>query len=56
MAEWRTSGRHPIARRTGDGSREPLEHAEPVEQATPARSNFMSNVSARQPGKERLTV
>jgi hypothetical protein len=41
---------------TGDGNSEPLEHADPVEQATPARSRLINSVSARQPGKERLSV
>jgi len=45
-----------MAFRTGEGNSEPLEHAEPVEQATPARSRFINNESAGQPGKERFKV
>ena len=33
-----------------------LREAEPVEQATASRSRFINRASARQPGKERLSV
>src|SRR5262249_36534038 len=56
MAEWSKSGGTLIALRTGDGSNEPLEQAEPVEQATPARSRFISSVSDWQPGNDRFKV
>lgn len=46
----------PIACKTGEGSKEPLEHAEPVEHAIPARSSFMSRTSAWHPGKETLSA
>ena len=56
IAEHKTSSGTRIACRTGDGNSEPLEQAEPVEQAMPARSSFMSNTSARQPGNEMLRM
>ncbi len=56
IAERSTSSVAPIACSTGDGKSEPLEHAEPVEQATPARSRFMSSRSALSPGNDRLIV
>src|SRR5580765_1671664 len=56
IAECNTSPDFPIAVNTGDGSSEPLEHAEPVEQATPARSRLINSASALQPGNEILSV
>src|SRR6516162_310680 len=56
IAECRTSSATPIARSTGDGNNDPLEHADPVEQAIPTRSRLIKSASARQPGKDRLTV
>src|SRR5262249_10530044 len=54
MLEWSRSRDTPMASKTGDGSNDPLEHAEPVEQAIPARSSRISKASALQPGKETL--
>jgi hypothetical protein len=56
IAERNTSSVTPIACSTGEGRSEPLEHAEPVEQATPAKSRFISNRSALSPGKDTLIV
>jgi hypothetical protein len=56
IAECSTSSGTPIACNTGDGSREPLEQAEPVEQAIPARSRFIKSESALQPGKDTFSV
>src|SRR5688500_190074 len=55
-ADRSTSPTFPSAANPGDGRSEPLEHAEPVEQATPTRSSFSRSASARQPGKDRLIV
>ena len=46
----------PMARSVGDNSVEPLEQAEPTEQATPARSNAIRNISPSWPGKATLLV
>jgi hypothetical protein len=56
MAERSTASGTPIACSTGEGSSEPLEHADPVEQATPARSRFISSKSAFSPGNDTLMV
>src|SRR5262245_6928438 len=56
IAERTLSGAAPIASITGEGCRDPLEHADPVEQQTPARSSFIRSASAWQPGKERFSV
>ena len=45
-----------MARSVGDNSVEPLEQAEPTEQATPARSNAIRNISPSWPGKATLLV
>src|ERR1041384_7489097 len=54
MAECKTSPVLPMAAKTGHGNSEPLEHAEPVEQAIPTKSKFIKSASAWQPGNERL--
>ena len=46
----------PIARRTGDGSLEPLAHAEPVEQAIPAMSSASNNDWRSRPMNEMFDV
>src|SRR5438045_1922243 len=56
IADRSNSSGSPIACKTGEGSSDPLEQAEPVEQAIPARSSFISSKSAWQPGNERLTT
>jgi hypothetical protein len=56
IAERSTASGTPIACSTGEGSNEPLEQAEPVEQATPARSRFISSRSAFKPGNDTLIV
>jgi hypothetical protein len=56
MAEFNTASGTCIAFKTGDGKSEPLEQADPVEQATPARSKLISNASARHPGNEMFIV
>jgi len=56
IAERSQSSGTPIACSTGEGRSEPLEHAEPVEQATPARSRFISSRSALSPGIDTLIV
>ena len=45
-----------IARSVGESSVEPLEQAEPTEQATPARSNAIRSISPSWPGKATLLV
>ena len=55
-ADFSTSSETPIARKTGLGSRLPLEHADPVEQATRSRSSDMSSRSARHPGNDTFSV
>lgn len=56
IAERSTASSTPIACNTGEGKSEPLEQAEPVEQATPARSRFISSISAFIPGNDTLIV
>ena len=41
----------PIARRVGESSAEPLEHAAPTEQATPAKSRAIKSICPSCPGK-----
>ncbi len=56
IAECSTASGTRMACSTGEGKSEPLEHAEPVEQATPARSRFISSRSAFNPGNDTLIV
>jgi hypothetical protein len=56
IAERKSGSATPIACSTGEGNSEPLEHAEPVEQATPARSRFINSKSAFSPGNDTLIV
>lgn len=56
IAECSMASGTPIACRTGEGRSEPLEHADPVEQATPARSRFISIRSDFTPGKDTFIV
>ena len=42
---WASSGVLPIAINTWDGSKDPEEHAEPVETATPFKSSEMTKPS-----------
>ena len=51
-----TAGSQPIARSTGEGSLEPLAHAEPVEQATPAWSRAMKSAWRSRPTKAMFEV
>ena len=46
----------PIALSVGESSLDPLAHAEPTEQATPAMSRATSNTCASSPGKAMLLV
>ena len=52
----KTSSEHPIARSVRDGSLEPLAHAEPVEHATPARSNAITSAWRSTLGKAMFRV
>ena len=51
-----TAGSQPIAMCVGDGSLEPLAHAEPVEQATPAWSSAMNSICRSKPTKAMFDV
>ena len=55
-ADRKTAGGTPIACKTGEGNNEPLEQADPVEQATPAKSSASSSRSPRQPGNDTFNV
>ena len=55
-------GKHPekvidaLGNAAANGSEDPLVHADPVEQATPARSSAISKACRSSPGKEILLV
>ncbi len=50
------SSARPIAIKTGEGSLDPLAHAEPVEQATPSRSSAITSARRSRPENETLLV
>src|ERR1017187_4705157 len=52
IAECSTSPVLPIAAKTGEGNSEPLEQADPVEQAMSARSRLIRSASASKPGND----